>query len=280
MSGLPASATGTCDSGPRPAIRASISASTGGMTWAPSLRYSLYPLSAAGLWLAVIITPAEAARCRTAKASRGVGPGCGSMCTATPAPASTRAASSANSADRCRASHPTTTRTPPAGRCRQPPRSPARRALGPPSRAASPPPRPSRPGPRRGSSGSGPRRPRPAARPSRTPAAPRTGPATPRAPRVRPPAASEPPAGRKARSSSACSSARSLASGSSAIQPSTARRSSASLSLALTHRPPVIRSAAHPLMSMSRRRTEAANDACRPVAIERSRDHGPPKIMP
>ena len=62
MSGLAASATGTCDSGPRRAMRPSISASTGGMTWAPSLRYSLYPLSAAGLWLAVIITPAEAAR--------------------------------------------------------------------------------------------------------------------------------------------------------------------------------------------------------------------------
>jgi len=62
MSGLPESATGICDSGPRLAIRASISASTGGMTWAPSLRYSLYPLSAAGLWLAVIITPADAAR--------------------------------------------------------------------------------------------------------------------------------------------------------------------------------------------------------------------------
>ena len=81
------------------------------MTWAPSLRYSLYPLSAAGLWLAVIITPADAARCRTAKASRGVGPGCGSMCTVIPAPASTRAVSSANSADRCRASQPTTTLT-------------------------------------------------------------------------------------------------------------------------------------------------------------------------
>ena len=38
ISGLPDPATGICDSGPRLAISSSISASTGGMTWAPSLR--------------------------------------------------------------------------------------------------------------------------------------------------------------------------------------------------------------------------------------------------
>ena len=69
----------------------------------------MYPLSAAGLWLAVIITPAAMPSWRTANASRGVGQGRGSMCTAMPAPASTPAASSANSADRCRASQPSTT---------------------------------------------------------------------------------------------------------------------------------------------------------------------------
>ena len=53
--------------------------------------------------------PAAARRCLTANASSGVGCWRGSRCTRIPAPASTRAASSANSSDRCRASQPMTT---------------------------------------------------------------------------------------------------------------------------------------------------------------------------
>ena len=108
-SGLSSGAAGTSDSVPRPRMRASIPASAGGTICAPSPRYSLYPLSAGGLWLAVIMIPAAAQRWRTAKASSGVGRRAGSMCTRMPAPARTLATSSAKSADRCLASQPTTT---------------------------------------------------------------------------------------------------------------------------------------------------------------------------
>ncbi len=37
--------------------------SIGGTIWAPSAAYTLYPLSAGGLWLAVTITPAAASSC-------------------------------------------------------------------------------------------------------------------------------------------------------------------------------------------------------------------------
>ncbi len=55
------------------AMCALISRSTGETIWLPSPRYTLYPLSAGGLWLAVTITPAAQPRCRTANASTGVG---------------------------------------------------------------------------------------------------------------------------------------------------------------------------------------------------------------
>ena len=44
---------------------------------APVPRYTLYPLSRRGLWLAVTITPAAAPSSVTAKASTGVGTGFG-----------------------------------------------------------------------------------------------------------------------------------------------------------------------------------------------------------
>ncbi len=55
------------------------------------------------------MTPAAASRCRTANASSGVGCCGGSRCTRIPAPASTRAASSANRSLPLRASRPMTT---------------------------------------------------------------------------------------------------------------------------------------------------------------------------
>jgi len=64
----------------------------------------LDPVVTAGLWLAVTITPALARRCRTAKASTGVGTGPSSRSTRRPAPVSTAAASSANSREPRRAS--------------------------------------------------------------------------------------------------------------------------------------------------------------------------------
>jgi hypothetical protein len=54
-------------------------------------------LSAAGLWLAVTITPADTPSSRTANASTGVGSSRGSRIARTPAPAMIWAVSIANS---------------------------------------------------------------------------------------------------------------------------------------------------------------------------------------
>src|SRR5262245_9782213 len=89
-------------------MAASISASAGGTSCAPSDRYTLYPLSRGGLWLAVTMTPAAAPCARTACASTGVGSGRGSTSAGRPAPVATRAVSAANSRDPCRASYPIT----------------------------------------------------------------------------------------------------------------------------------------------------------------------------
>lgn len=64
-------------SGPAAAAAAAMPVSTGGTICAPSVQYTLTPLSPRGLWLAVTITPAIARRCRTVKASTGVGTGPG-----------------------------------------------------------------------------------------------------------------------------------------------------------------------------------------------------------
>ena len=51
--------------------------SAGGTICAPSPRYTLYPLSFGGLWLAVTITPAAQPRSVMETASTGVGSGRG-----------------------------------------------------------------------------------------------------------------------------------------------------------------------------------------------------------
>ena len=109
---VPGAPRATEANGPTDRIEASISASAGGTICAPAPtsppsaapRYTLYPLSRGGLWLAVTITPATAESRRTANASTGVGSGPGSTSASRPAPVTTRAVSSANSFDRYRAS--------------------------------------------------------------------------------------------------------------------------------------------------------------------------------
>ena len=76
-------------SGRRRRSRAEMSTSAGGTIWAPVPRYTLYPLSAGGLWLAVTITPAAAPSSVTFQASTGVGIGRGSSSARTPAAAAT-----------------------------------------------------------------------------------------------------------------------------------------------------------------------------------------------
>ena len=80
-------------------MHAAIAVSIGGTIWAPSARYTLYPLSPGGLWLAVTITPAQAPASTTEKAMTGVGNGRSNRCTAIPCPAKTAAESSAKTSD-------------------------------------------------------------------------------------------------------------------------------------------------------------------------------------
>src|SRR5438067_619262 len=115
-SSLPGGPTGTDSNEPNDAIDAEISTSAGGAICAPKPtsppsegpRYTLYPLSCGGLCDAVTITPATASSARTAYASTGVGSGPGNTSAGRPAPVHTRAVSSANSRERCRASYPMT----------------------------------------------------------------------------------------------------------------------------------------------------------------------------
>ncbi len=104
MRGSSSAALGTVASGPTASICAEISASDGGTIWAPSPRYTLYPLSRGGLWLAVTCTPAQHPRWVTPNATTGVGSGRSPRWTGNPAAASTAAASRAKRSDRWRAS--------------------------------------------------------------------------------------------------------------------------------------------------------------------------------
>ena len=78
------------------AIWSAMAASWGGTIWAPSPRYTLYPLSAGGLCDAVTITPAVASSSVIDQASTGVGRGSGRSIALTPAAAITLAVSWAN----------------------------------------------------------------------------------------------------------------------------------------------------------------------------------------
>ena len=66
------------------AIWSAIAASCGGTIWAPSPRYTLYPLSVGGLCDAVTITPAVASSSVIDQASTGVGSGSGRSIARTP----------------------------------------------------------------------------------------------------------------------------------------------------------------------------------------------------
>ena len=101
------SLAGIWEIGPTARIEASISMSAGEMMRAPAPpgpprvvpKYTLKPLSSGGLWLAVIMTPAHASSARTAWANTGVGSTRGKTSARRPAPAATRAVSSANAAE-------------------------------------------------------------------------------------------------------------------------------------------------------------------------------------
>ena len=77
MSGSSARAIGMSATAPTASMAAEISVSAGGTICAPSPRYTLYPLSFGGLWLAVTITPAAQPRSVIETASTGVGSGRG-----------------------------------------------------------------------------------------------------------------------------------------------------------------------------------------------------------
>ena len=76
----------------------------GSITCAPSLKYTLKPLSYGGLWLAVMTAPALACRCRTANESSGTERGLSNTNASQPFSAATFAASAANSFEKNRGS--------------------------------------------------------------------------------------------------------------------------------------------------------------------------------
>ena len=77
-------------------MRAEMPVSWGGTIWAPSPRYTLYPLSAGGLCDAVTTTPAAASISVIDHASTGVGTNWSNSIARMPNAAITHAVSSAN----------------------------------------------------------------------------------------------------------------------------------------------------------------------------------------
>ena len=75
------------------------SAAAPSVIWQPAALYTLYPLYAAGLWLAVIITPMPHFSLRVRKERKGVGISSRTMTTRMPLSAKMRAAVCAKSCD-------------------------------------------------------------------------------------------------------------------------------------------------------------------------------------
>jgi hypothetical protein len=90
-------------------IMASICCRRSGSMAPPDGSRTLKPLSAGGLWLAVILTAPSAAKCTTWKEMAGVGVGPWQKCTGMPLPAITSAAARAKAWPEKRLSWPMTT---------------------------------------------------------------------------------------------------------------------------------------------------------------------------
>src|SRR5262249_2276040 len=107
-----ASASGSALGSPIRSTRASTALVTSGSAGAPFGAESLSPLSAAGLWLAVIMIPAAAPRAGTACATTGVGTARRESRLLIPYAARVSATAAAKSSERKRVSYPTTTPRP------------------------------------------------------------------------------------------------------------------------------------------------------------------------